>query len=109
MGYLKFILTVIAGLLAILAFRPAATPPPVYAQTDDPAIFVEPGIVSLRKPDGSAQGQGKMMIDLRTGNVFGFPTANLAPYPMDPLNQTPAISRAVYLGKFDVDAIRNRR
>jgi len=31
--------------------------------------LVEPGYTTLREPDGSAQMYGKMVIDMRTGDI----------------------------------------
>ncbi len=100
--YLKSILTVIAILLGILAFRPAMNPLPVQAQGDRSYIYVEPGTTMLRNPDGTQQVQGKVMIDLKTGEVYGFPTLSGAPYPVDAVNTKPPVSQPMYLGKFDL-------
>jgi len=63
---------VIAVLLGILALRPVATPAPVFAQPSPSTLYVEPGVTVIRKPDGTSQVEGKVMIDLSTGDVWGF-------------------------------------
>ena len=56
--------------------------PPVHAQSDFAHLYIEPGTTMLRDPDTGGQIQGKVVIDLRTGSVWGFPTATPAPYPV---------------------------
>ncbi|MBC7924114.1 MAG: hypothetical protein H7039_00505 [Bryobacteraceae bacterium] len=95
-------IVILAGLSA---FRPAVYPPSVQAQTDR-QLFIEPGTTILRTPDGRGQVQGKVVIDLRTGDVWGFPTASSAPYPVVITSSEPPLSRPIYLGKFDFSAMR---
>jgi hypothetical protein len=106
--YTKVVLTIIAVMLAVAAFRPVVeTTGTVQAQGDPPSYYVEPGTISIRNPDGSSVGDGKMIINLRTGDVWGFPTGLAgAPYPVDPLSSKPAVSKAVHLGHFDLSAIQ---
>ena len=104
--YTKAILTVIAALLATLAFRPALRPIPVQAQADSPRYYVEPGNALIRKPGGDMQGAGRMFIDLRTGDIWGFPTTTDLPYPVDYINSTPPVAKAIYLGKFDLSTMK---
>jgi hypothetical protein len=106
MTYTKAMLTVIALLLAVLVMRPA----PVHADTDSPVYFVEPGTSPIRNLNGGVPGDGKIVINMSTGEVWGFPThAAGAPYPIDSLNlnDRPPVSRPVYLGKFDFAAMRH--
>lgn len=99
----KLLLVAIAIFLGILALRPVAEPTPVLAQTDQPSRFyVEPGTTMLRKPDGTAQLYGKVFVDMRTGDVWGFPTNNTEPYPADPATSTPPKSHPMYLGKYEL-------
>jgi hypothetical protein len=104
--YTQAVLTIIALLLGIIALRPAASPPAVQAQSDYPWIYVEPRTTMLRKPDGTAQMQGKVFIDLRTGDVWGFPTLTSAPYPVDVAKTEPPVSQPMYLGKFDLSKMK---
>ncbi len=104
--YTKAVLTVIAVLLWIAVLRPAANPPTVQAQSDQPYLYVEPGTTVLRKPDGSARMEGKVVIDLRTGGIWGYPTLSNAPYPIDTTKSKPPVSEPMYLGRFDFSKIR---
>ena len=101
--YTKCILTLIAVLLAAIALR---NPVPVEAQSQrGHDLWIEPGFIAVRKPDGSMQTEGKMVIDRATGDIWGFSTAGTAPYPIDTTSSTPPVSRPVYLGKFDFSAM----
>ena len=107
----KTLLLVIAVSLAALASRPYIAPPPVFAQ--DGAvypIYIEPGTTLLRAPDGSRQLMGKVVIDLRNGNVWGFPTLSDAPYPYSGASSSAQTSHPFLLGKFalaDIDKARS--
>src|SRR5271165_6736689 len=99
--FTKVMLLVIAGLLGILALRPIAQPAPVSAQaTEGYPFYVEPGYTTIRKPDGTAQYYGKMVIDMRSGDIWGFPTLSQSPYPIDSAQTKPPKSAPTYLGKF---------
>jgi hypothetical protein len=99
--FVKLLLSVIVVLLSTLVLRPFFQPAPVEAQSvDGRSFYVEPGYTMLRKPDGSGQMYGKMMIDMRTGDIWGFPTLVEGPYPVDPGKSEPPHSRPIYLGKF---------
>src|SRR5678816_1338199 len=100
-SYVKAILILI---VAMMAFNL----PSVHAQSDQPDMFIEPGTTIIRDPDTGVQMQGKVVIDRRTGNVWGFPTASSAPYPVAQSTKEPPISKPVYLGKFDFAAMRPR-
>ena len=106
--YQRAVLTVIALLLGFLALRPATNPMPVLAQPSASSIYVEPGVTTLRKPDGTEQVQGKVMIDLQTGDVYGFPTLSGASYPVDTTRPEPPVSHPMYLGRFDLTGMRRR-
>ena len=107
--YTQAVLTIIALLLGIIALRPAANPVTVQAQSQSPCLYVEPRTTMLRKPDGTGQTQGKVFIDLRTGDIWGFPTLSDAPYPVDPTKTEPAVSEPIYLGKFDLSKMKRGR
>jgi hypothetical protein len=98
--FVKILLAFNLLLLAVLTFRPVAQPTPVQAQTASRDFYVEPGYTTIRKPDGSAQMYGKMMIDMRTGDIWGFPTLVEGPYPVDNTKSAPPKSHPVYLGNF---------
>jgi hypothetical protein len=107
--YLKFLLTFIAAALALLVIRQYQTPVPVYAQSGQSDIFIEPGYLTLRSPDGLTQVQGKMVINLSNGEIWGFPTLNNGPYPVDLANSKPPVSKPIYLGAFDFSAMNRTR
>ncbi|HEY6301955.1 MAG TPA: hypothetical protein VIX14_02710 [Terriglobales bacterium] len=97
----RFTLVMIAIFLAMIAFRPVVTPPPVQAQSANAhPFYIEPGYQMLRAPDGSRQVYGKVVIDLRNGKIWGFPTLADQPYPVDNLNKTPPTSHPFVLGNF---------
>ncbi len=60
----------------------------------------------LRKPNGTGQVEGKVFIDLRTGDIWGFPTLSGAPYPVDATKNEPTVSEPMYLGKFDLSKMK---
>jgi hypothetical protein len=98
--YITKLLLAIATFLGTLAVRPLVHPDRVRAETAEGyPFFVEPGYTTIRKPDGSAQVYGKVMIDMRTGDVWGFPTLVQAPYPVSPnaANTKGARSEPIYL------------
>jgi hypothetical protein len=97
----NFLLLVIAVALIAIAVRPYIDPAPARAQTTSAhAFYIEPGVQMLRMPDGSGQVYGKVVVDLRSGKIWGFPTGTLDPYPSYPMNNKPAVSRPFALGKF---------
>ena len=99
---IKLLLLIIAIFLGVIALRPFFVTEPVHAQSSDVyPFFVEPGYTALRSPDGSRQVLGKMIVDLRNGDIWGFPTLTSSPYPIDNTVSTPPTSRPMYLGKFD--------
>ncbi len=99
---LKILLLIIAIFLGIIALRPLFAPQAVHAQgADGYPFFIEPGYSTLRAPDGSRQVTGKVVVDLRNGDIWGFPTLTASPYPIDTTVSTPPTSRPMYLGKFD--------
>ena len=101
--YTKFVLTAIAVLLGVIALRPVVHPGPVSAAASDYSyMYVEPRVTAIRKPDGTEQVQGKVFIDMRNGDVWGFPTLSGAPYPVDTTRTVPPVSSPIYLGRFDL-------
>ena len=97
----KFFLFVIAVALVVIALRPYVDPAPTLAQTTSAhAFYIEPGVQMLRYPDGTGQVYGKVVVDLRSGKVWGFPTGTPDPYPSNPLDSKPSTSKPFALGKF---------
>jgi hypothetical protein len=106
MTYTKVVLTVIALLMGVLALRPAQ----VHADTDAPTFFIEPGTSPIRNLNGGIPGDGKVVINMSTGEVWGFPTHGAgAPYPVEslPLSGRSPVAKPVYLGRFDFAAMRH--
>lgn len=102
--FTKFLLTLIAVLLGVVVFRPVVQPAPVRAHVEEGyPFYVEPGYTMLRKPDGTAQMYGKMVIDMRNGDIWGYPTLTQGPYPVDSAKTVPPKSYPMYLGKFMFD------
>jgi len=107
--FTKIVLTIIAVLLVIVASRPYLAPSPVLAQAPGAQLYVEPGTTMVRAPDGSRQVVGKVVIDLRSGKVWGFPTLTDAPYPVNSIGTQPPVSQPIYLGQFDFAAMNSAR
>lgn len=111
---LKTLKLVLAGLLLALILDGTAArffrTTPVLAQSGgDESVYIEPGVRMLRAPDGSRQVLGKVVVDLRNGNVWGFPTTVDQPYPVDITSQQPPTSKPFLLGKFDFSGMRGRQ
>lgn len=99
--FTKAMLIAIAVLLGMIAFRPVVHAVPVQAQASEAhPFYIEPGYTMLRKPDGTSQVYGKVAIDMRTGDIWGFPTTVQGPYPIDNAKTVPPKSYPMYLGKF---------
>jgi len=96
-------------MLALLVVREYEKPVVVLAQSDRASIFVEPGFLTLRNPDGLTQVQGKMVINLNNGEIWGFPTLQNSPYPVNPTTTKPPVSKPMYLGQFDFSAMKRTR
>jgi len=99
--YTKLVITTIALLLGLIAIRLYDNPPAVEAQSDQSVLYIEPRVTMLRKPDDGSQIQGKVVIDKRTGDIWGFPTGANLPYPIDLARSNPPVSTPIYLGRFD--------
>jgi hypothetical protein len=100
------LLTVIAVALVAIAVRPYVQPVPVQAQsgTNVDPLFVEPGSSLMRIPSGG-QVPGKIITNLRTGNVWGFATGGGDGYPMSPVDGKPGTAHAVLLGRYELAEI----
>jgi len=104
--YTKSVLTAIALLLGILVVERAAIPTVVSAQSNPPHLYIEPRTTTIRKPDGTEQVEGKVVINTQTGDIWGFPTLSGMPYPVDPAHSEPPVSNPIYLGRFDFSKIK---
>lgn len=96
----NILLCIIALALSAIAVKPFFAPHSAQANTQPYPLYVEPGVTMLRAPDGTSNLYGKVMIDLSTGNVWGFPTLNQAPYPVDVNSAKPPVSHPILLGNF---------
>jgi hypothetical protein len=97
----KFLLAMIAIALSAIAIRPYIAPHAAQAQSEAAyPVFIEPGVQMLKASDGSKQLYGRMVVDLRTGKIWGFPTMTTDPYPFNAMNSKPQTSRPFELGRF---------
>src|SRR5271154_5363203 len=91
--FTNLLLLLIAVALLAIAVRPYVTPQVAQAQSGLPyPLYIEPGTQMLRAPDGSKQVYGRVMIDMRTGKVWGFPTTTTDTYPVNAMSSKPAVS-----------------
>ncbi|MHB8301435.1 MAG: hypothetical protein ACYDC6_01165 [Acidobacteriaceae bacterium] len=112
----NFLLLAIAIALVAIAVRPYIHPHAAQAQSSesqtaqtsptaaDP-LYIEPGTVMLRSTDGNTQVFGKMVVDLNSGSIWGFPTLTGQPYPVDISTAKPPVSHPMYLGRFAFEDI----
>jgi hypothetical protein len=106
--FTNLLLLIIAMALVVIALRPYLAPHPVRAQSFSMApypYYFEPGTQMLRAPDGSKQLYGRVVIDMRTGKVWGFPTNTPDTYPVNPVDNKPQVSHPFYLGRFAFEDI----
>ena len=96
------LLLVIAVALVAIAARPYVSPPLVSADSSAAhAFYIEPGVQNLRYPDGTGQVYGKVVVDLRSGKIWGFPTGTVDPYPSYPLdNSKLTVSKPFAMGRY---------
>jgi hypothetical protein len=96
------LLLIIAVALIAIAVEPVFAPRPADAQSGAPyPLYIEPGSEMLRTPEGTTQVYGKVMIDMRTGKIWGFPTNAPQSYPVANIqNNKASVSRPFELGKF---------
>ena len=98
---------IIAIALLTIALRPYIAPAPVAAQSSTPyPFYFEPGTQMLRAPDGSRQVYGRMVVDLRTGKVWGFPTFTADTYPVNVTGATPPTSHPFLLARFAMEEMQ---
>jgi hypothetical protein len=96
----KLLLSLIAIALAAIAIRPYVAPDTTHAQNTAYPVYIEPGVQMLKSSNGSKQLYGRMVVDLRTGKIWGFPTMTTDPYPFNALNSKPQTSHPFELGRF---------
>ncbi len=74
----------IALCLAWITFRPLTQPTPVKAESANAyPFYIEPGSHLLRARDGTRQVYGWVVVDIRNGKIWGFPTMQQEVYPVD--------------------------
>ncbi len=105
------LLLIIAIALIAIAVKPLRYPHPAQAQTQTQAqpdvaapypFYIEPGIQTLRSPDGTTQVYGRVIVDMQNGKVWGFPTTAMTVYPQDVSSPKPPVSHPFLLGTFCV-------
>ena len=94
------LLLIIAVALVAIAVQPMFTPRPAEAQSTIYPFYIEPGSELLRAPDGSRQVYGKVVVDMRSGKIWGFPTLAPQSYPSNQMQNKPPTSRPFELGRF---------
>jgi hypothetical protein len=95
------LLLIIAVALVAIGVRPIFAPRAAEAQsTAAYPFYIEPGSELLRAPDGSKQVYGKVVVDMRTGKIWGFPTLAPQSYPSNNMQNKPPTSRPFELGRF---------
>jgi hypothetical protein len=95
------LLSIIAVALMAIAIQPLFSPHPAEAQSSAAyPFYIEPGSELLRTPNGTTQVYGKVVIDMRTGKVWGFPTLAPQSYPSSNLQNKLPVSRPFELGRF---------
>jgi hypothetical protein len=100
------LLLVIAIALITIAIRPYLAPHRVDAQSPSPyPLYFEPGTQMLRAPDGTKQVYGRVVVDMRNGKIWGFPTYTPDTYPSNQVDTKPQVSHPFYLGRFAFEDI----
>jgi hypothetical protein len=104
--FAKAALLLVTFFLGLIAFERMLTPSKVEALSDaDRRIYIEPGTTMLTAPDGRQNVLGKIVVDLRNGKIWGFPTQRPEPYPSTNATGQPPVVSPIYLGRYDLSAI----
>src|ERR1700683_1254866 len=100
------LLLIIAVALVTIAVQPIFAPRTVAAQSTVYPFYIEPGYEMLRTTDGTSQVYGKVVVDMRTGKIWGFPTLAPQSYPITSMqNNKPPVSKPFELGRFAFEDI----
>ena len=91
------LLLIIAIALVAIAVQPIFLPRAAEAQSTVYPFYIEPGSELLRAPDGTSQVYGKVVIDMRNGKIWGFPTLAPQSYPSSGLQNKPPTSRPFHV------------
>ena len=100
------LLLIIAIALVAIAVQPIFLPRAAEAQSTVYPFYIEPGSELLRAPDGTSQVYGKVVVDMRNGKIWGFPTLAPQSYPSNGLQSKPPISRPFELGRFAFEDVK---
>jgi hypothetical protein len=100
------LLLIIAIALVAIAVQPILSPHTAEAQSSVYPFYLEPGSELLRAPDGTSQVYGKVVVDMRNGKIWGFPTLAPQSYPSNGLQNKPPTSRPFELGRFAFEDIK---
>jgi len=100
------LLLIIAVAFVALAVQPLFSPRTAGAQSTVYPFYIEPGSELLRAPDGTSQVYGKVVIDMRNGKIWGFPTLAPQSYPSNGLQNKPPTSRPFELGRFAFEDVK---
>lgn len=95
------------GILALREINALISPVPGLAQSNSAGnFFIEPGTVTI-PVDGGGTIQGKVFINVTTGDTYGFPVFGpKLPYPGRQVSEDrPLTVNPVYLGKFNLQRI----
>ena len=100
--FVSALLVLTTVFLGFIALRPLVTPQMVKAESEaEHDFYIEPGTTRLTSPDGSQNAIGKVVVDLRNGNIWGFPTNRPEPYPRAGSTAQPPVVSPIYLGRYD--------
>jgi hypothetical protein len=95
------LLALIAVALIAMAVRPYIAPAPAQAQSAAPyPFYIEPGVQMLHRAGVTENLYGRVVIDMRSGKIWGFPTGTIDTYPSNSLDEKPVTSHPLYLGRF---------
>jgi hypothetical protein len=104
--FVKALLLLTTLFLGLIALRPLVTPPKVRAQSEaNYRVYIEPGTTMLITPDGRQNVIGKVVVDLRNGKIWGFPTLRPEPYPRANVTGQPPVVSPIYLGRYNFGAM----
>lgn len=93
------LLLIAISLLAITA-RLYLRPEAARAGSEPYPFYIEPGTQMLRAPDGSQQVLGRVVVDMRNGKIWAFPTNSTNVFPTNTMNSKPPVSHPFVLGRF---------
>ena len=100
------LLALIAIALIAIAIRPYIAPTPAQAQSASAyPFYIEPGVQMLHRAGVTENLYGRVVIDMRSGKIWGFPTGTIDTYPSNSLDEKPVTSHPLYLGRFAFEEV----